>query len=1093
MQEEEDAERQLYDLSHSNLEEFNEHRGRSVSAVQMMQNQAKHEQQQQDDDEDAASADVFADLGSNILPWHRAISASADESSKSVHAAAHASSVTMDKEISDMTRSVYDSFGKRETELRTTYANTRFYMIESFVSTEMLKYEMLLKQLRDSADKRTDEEIDVKLAAEQSKHVSLEQDRDQRIHEIRVTWLLKLLKAGEDFHDKSRLVRSMFRRTGKFFNELNTMEYVFLTQQHAREVAKQQVLSKLHTHDHQSATLTVRLQEAEAAQQLEIQSLQFNGLKEVYVRMLQKEWDTMDNHLSMLETLYQLLHRTYVDIMNLKIRHTRDWYTLRENQNRTLEQVTRRLKDECAAEFLALKSAERDVEMGQVKRSAAQDRKNRLSSFDHAQVVASSELVFGMTMSKDKQLFVIDDTSSDGTFDLEDEDLVDCKNAAFLKLIKNRIQMKAVIESKYNDLISREIKTRRSAETKILEASRQAEREALKDAMELYFEREQTLESKIQAFLTSEKRAIEGLKTAQKEALQAVALEHATKLDAIKASQDQMETAATTVQNALVVPPKEASIVASAVSTHGNNDMVAAHVYHEMRNVLASLMCLSENLRQDPSCVERVAEEQTDICKYALETMNDMLDISKIRQAGYTVKKERVNLSALFDTVMRVQGPRLKKGVTLRKVVPADLEVLTDRKQLLQLLINLLSNAAKFTNAGFITMYAALITRAGQKVIKLGVADTGIGVALSLSKKINAARDRASGSFMDTHSQLSADSVDYKMTEYSVRNSGYGLFLASTIAGLLETSMKVVSPLPKQYSSDLLVLPDTPGSFFYICLQWNKTMSDVVRTAAAPIAAPLNAWQFKPSGLMRVLIVDDQRLLRQSMVMVLKSLCEQCPHLKIRIHTACCAEEALRKASKYEYDLITLDQYYDQTMLSTSTPGITEVTTLPPARVPLAVQNELLLDTNAAENRARYKDFVASEHFDTQEGDGLQLGTDIVPALKALPYKPIILSCTGSGEITYPYLLTKPYNLDSFSQLMLHHMTGFLVDTSVQLQDEHMQRGKGLILYRMQDMSDTLAVSAVRKPIRQAPAPTAREVSEYSPSDKVSETIRKSF
>jgi len=123
--------------------------------------------------------------------------------------------------------------------------------------------------------------------------------------------------------------------------------------------------------------------------------------------------------------------------------------------------------------------------------------------------------------------------------------------------------------------------------------------------------------------------------------------------------------------------------------------------------------------------------------KHLLELINDVLDISKIEAGQLEVQSEPVNLPALIERVISVLKPVAeKKGLYLTASVSNDLgEIITDRRRLEQVFINLINNAIKFTEKGGVTVAAELLGDFNQPpgaasctLVKLSVADTGIGI-----------------------------------------------------------------------------------------------------------------------------------------------------------------------------------------------------------------------------------------------------------------------------------------------------------------------------------------------------------------------------
>jgi CheY-like chemotaxis protein/anti-sigma regulatory factor (Ser/Thr protein kinase) len=108
-----------------------------------------------------------------------------------------------------------------------------------------------------------------------------------------------------------------------------------------------------------------------------------------------------------------------------------------------------------------------------------------------------------------------------------------------------------------------------------------------------------------------------------------------------------------------------------------------------------------------------------------LSLINSVLDLSKIEAGRVEVRLTEFALEPVIDQCLRTVEPMVKGELRLEKVIAPDLPVLfTDQEKLRQILINLLANAVKFTEAGSVTVRAAH----EQGLLVLAVADTGIGI-----------------------------------------------------------------------------------------------------------------------------------------------------------------------------------------------------------------------------------------------------------------------------------------------------------------------------------------------------------------------------
>jgi adenylate cyclase len=122
---------------------------------------------------------------------------------------------------------------------------------------------------------------------------------------------------------------------------------------------------------------------------------------------------------------------------------------------------------------------------------------------------------------------------------------------------------------------------------------------------------------------------------------------------------------------------------------------------------------------------------------HLLGLINQVLDFSKIEAGKLELSPESVNLAPLIDEVIGT-ARQLAEQNQNRLVVEAldDLGVLTvDPMRLRQILLNLLSNACKFTKQGDVTLRARRLVD-GREWIELGVADSGIGMTAAQQSKL---------------------------------------------------------------------------------------------------------------------------------------------------------------------------------------------------------------------------------------------------------------------------------------------------------------------------------------------------------------------
>lgn len=160
-----------------------------------------------------------------------------------------------------------------------------------------------------------------------------------------------------------------------------------------------------------------------------------------------------------------------------------------------------------------------------------------------------------------------------------------------------------------------------------------------------------------------------------------------------------------------------------------------ANMSHELRTPLSAVIGYSEMLQeemedlgQDSLLVDMRKIEAN--ARHLLGLINDVLDLSKIEAERMEIYAETFPVAEVVkDVTATVQTLVDKKGNTLVIDLAEDLgDARTDQTKLRQSLINLLSNAAKFTENGRITLAASRCVRDGADWLSFRVGDTGIGM-----------------------------------------------------------------------------------------------------------------------------------------------------------------------------------------------------------------------------------------------------------------------------------------------------------------------------------------------------------------------------
>lgn len=165
-------------------------------------------------------------------------------------------------------------------------------------------------------------------------------------------------------------------------------------------------------------------------------------------------------------------------------------------------------------------------------------------------------------------------------------------------------------------------------------------------------------------------------------------------------------------------------------------EQFAANISHELRTPLnlivgfSEMMYFSPDVYGDmewPSTLRRDVRQIYQSSRQLLELVDDVLDLARIDASGMPVRRERSDLGEVLREAVNTIGDLIRgRDLELHLQIPDNLPMLSiDRTRIRQVLLNLLNNAARFTEQGSITVSAEM----GEDEIVVSVRDTGIGMA----------------------------------------------------------------------------------------------------------------------------------------------------------------------------------------------------------------------------------------------------------------------------------------------------------------------------------------------------------------------------
>jgi PAS domain S-box-containing protein len=161
-------------------------------------------------------------------------------------------------------------------------------------------------------------------------------------------------------------------------------------------------------------------------------------------------------------------------------------------------------------------------------------------------------------------------------------------------------------------------------------------------------------------------------------------------------------------------------------------DEFLANMSHEIRSPLTGIMGYADILLsklKDPEDIEFLNTIK-ESGNYLIEIVNDILDLSKIEAGKLVLNIEAVSVHAVLSELQglmdgRARQKKLPLVLRYEGVLPESIQ--TDRTRLRQILINLVSNAIKFTDQGRVEILARFLREGG--LLQVEVIDTGIGIA----------------------------------------------------------------------------------------------------------------------------------------------------------------------------------------------------------------------------------------------------------------------------------------------------------------------------------------------------------------------------
>lgn len=320
-------------------------------------------------------------------------------------------------------------------------------------------------------------------------------------------------------------------------------------------------------------------------------------------------------------------------------------------------------------------------------------------------------------------------------------------------------------------------------------------------------------------------------------------------------------------------------MAAEANAANAAKTQFLSNMSHEIRTPINAVLGMDEMIlreTQETATLQYASNIKT-AGNTLLSLINDILDFSRIEAGSLSILPVEYDMKSFLNDLMTlVRGKIEDKGLRLNLEIDPEIPDMLhgDSIRVRQCLVNILTNAAKYTVKGSVTVNVKVLERSADAVmIRYSVTDTGIGIRSGELNRLFTAFER----------------LDEKRNR-DIEGTGLGINITERLLRLMGSRLEVVSEYGKGSTFSFTIRQQV--------IDWEPIGTYSLQLAEASIQEAYRGNFIAPEA--SILVVDDAPM----NIQVIRGLLKE---TKIQIESAVSGQECLDLCEENEYDLILLD------------------------------------------------------------------------------------------------------------------------------------------------------------------------------------------